>query len=97
MIDSISVGLTSAGSTSAPSALPASLSVLATPLKSWPVADRHVERHAGVAEHVLDAAQQAREIDIVGVHLVDDDHPAQPALPASWNMRRVFTPMPDGR
>ncbi len=44
------------------------------------VADRQVERHAGVAEKVLNAFDQRRELDVVRVHLADDEDPPQPQL-----------------
>ncbi len=42
--------------------------------------ERNVERHAGRAEGLLDLVQQRREVDVVRVHLVDDEDPAEPLL-----------------
>jgi len=39
-----------------------------------------VDRQAFLAEHRLDRREEPRQIGIVGVDLVDDDKPAQPAL-----------------
>ena len=40
-------------------------------------AQGNVQELAGLAEHLLDAFHQRGEIDVVGVHLVDGDEPAQ--------------------
>ena len=45
-----------------------------------PVPQRHVQRHTGRAEQFLDPLEQPGEVDVVGVHAVDDDHPAQAGL-----------------
>ncbi len=50
------------------------------PLEIGAVANRQVERHAGTAEQFLNRTQQGRVVDVVGVHLVDDDHSSQAAL-----------------
>ena len=39
-----------------------------------------VDRQAFLAERRLDRAQNARQVDVLGVDLVDDDQPAQLAL-----------------
>ena len=44
-----------------------------------PCAGRLIGRHS-LPKTLLDAREQAGQIDVVGVDLVDDDHAAQPAL-----------------
>ncbi len=41
---------------------------------------RQVDRQAFAAERLLNLLQQAGQVDVVGVDLVDDDHPALPAF-----------------
>jgi hypothetical protein len=41
---------------------------------------RQVEQHALLAEALADVGDQAGQIEVVGIDLVDDDHPAQLAL-----------------
>ncbi len=42
--------------------------------------NRHIERDTGLAEQILHGFEQGRVVDVVGVHLRDDDHPAQALL-----------------
>ena len=44
------------------------------------VADRHIQQHAGGAPHFADRVDQRREINVIGVHLVDHDDAAEPRL-----------------
>jgi hypothetical protein len=44
-----------------------------------PVMRRQIEQQAFLAETLADVAHQARQIDVLGVDLVDHDHPRQPA------------------
>ena len=45
-----------------------------------PLAQRHVEQHAALAEQLLNAFDQRGEVDVVGIHPVHDDHPSQAGL-----------------
>ena len=80
MIDSISESLISAGSTSAPWTSSGTASVLATPRNSAPWPSGTFSSTQALPNSSWIARQQAGEVDVVGVHLVDDDHAAQAGL-----------------
>ena len=80
MIDSNSDSLISSGSTSAPASVGRRLERAGHAAEVRPLPQRHVQQHAGLAEQLLDAVDQRGEVDVVGVHAVDDDHPPQAGL-----------------
>src|SRR5205807_4462938 len=43
--------------------------------------DRSIEENAAFAKSILNGGEQLGELDVVGVHFVDDDHTGQAALP----------------
>jgi hypothetical protein len=41
------------------------------------LAQRHIEQHTALAENLLDVVDQLGEVDVVGIHPVDDDNASQ--------------------
>ncbi len=80
MMVSISGVLTALGSITAPSALAGGCSGIDDALEAVPLTDRHFHRQAMLAERILDLLDEACEIDVFRVHLVDDDDPAEADL-----------------
>ena len=70
----------SLGSTSAPCGVFRHLERAGHAAEIGALAQGNIQKLAALAEHLLDVLHERGEVDVVGVHLVDGDEPAQAGL-----------------